>query len=1179
MRTMLVPCMTIILLIFSSANALVFQDSVRSVNRWDVLDLKGDAKVYAVDDHSAPPGFGPRVMRLRADRLLLMPKGITQRNGTMVVLYREKSPRRQDADGVLLFRCQYGNDLSVAHNTKQRRPYIQLEQDNDAGLQLRYDKGVVGQDSILALRAGVGIVTDEWNRTGWIWQKVQMDGDTFRGKYWPADKPEPAGWHIEGKYDRLKTGRLGVIVISGEINLAYYAVDTVDIKVPTPRSYLSFVNSRATQTAHIDIGFFTNAPERGTERFEITATQSGRVLGKSSVTADLPVGSADFRVILTDGTLSSLRPGGWNVKLSATPNPGLVSVGVKSASGRFDAQTSFEYFSAVKMHRRIQDAADAIGTVDRALSRASADTDPDRLTTLRSIRDAAHAHVRRARQLLVDGEVEQSSMTFRFAVEALSELSGYRGAWLREIAPDVVIPAFALDPDDRRGVGGKSRRRWTTKYSMQTRITFGTPRISAQSFVMGRRYIVEIPWTMEGDTPKSDYRFSVRLVSPLGNRTVASSNSGPAVPTSSWVPGVTYTQRCTLNVLAENPYGGAKRPSYAHVLDEYHRLLIGVTDPASGAAIMLGNKPGSQRDVPGVQGFNAADVYVSMHPLEITGSNPGQSISGRERVDTVGVRNVGERRTVTLLWSAITESERVIQQKAFTLDLNPGADVTRTIKWTPSAMGNVRIHSQIVDSGVVLTEAHHQVMLTPPKGLRPRVTRSNHVVTKGRGSGAYRTPITVSAGRKARIKVAVRTATTRAFGEGSGAFITKREDMPAPVIAGKASARGDSVTVAATPWYGYYDVMAEIDGFTFDRRLIATVITTRGTKILMNGEPFIMKGTNVHGLDGSSPERTASMMRVLRDLGFNTLRGDYPAFWMMDLAYEMNMGYTLLGPFSCAATEGVFKRQSGGLLATSREISRQTVARYYESAGVLVWNSCNEIGGENADFLEGLYATYRNHDPYQRPVHYANLYGQDLHNGQDIMGVNYYFIRTESAKAKQPMISRSIEIARKHDMPVIYVEFNSYAGAIMSTGAEAMRDMFDWGVQNGMSGGVQYMAYTSTSHPGLFDRGYNTYKVHDDAIIKALADAHVTLAGRSGKTIKLKITNVRDCWLRDVQVRGVASGVRLSTTETSDIAPRTSRVVKVRASDAKSPVLVEGVLEFVTHHGLRSRVPFKTLVK
>ena len=324
------------------------------------------------------------------------------------------------------------------------------------------------------------------------------------------------------------------------------------------------------------------------------------------------------------------------------------------------------------------------------------------------------------------------------------------------------------------------------------------------------------------------------------------------------------------------------------------------------------------------------------------------------------------------------------------------------------------------------------------------------------------------------------------------------------------------------------------------------------------------------------------MMRIMADLGFNAWRGDYPAPWQVDLAYELNTFYTVLAPFSCASTQTIFARQAGPPLATARTLTRLFVERYRDSAGVLLWNSANEIQGENIDFLLAQYPVYKAYDPEKRPVHYANLYGQELWQGQDIMGVNYYFGENQRAMDRQPLIGRSVGLGKSHGIPTIFCEYNSYLGAVHSTGVEAMQDIFAWGVEKGgMAGGFLYMKINSTSHPGVLDAGYNTHAIFDNAIRDAFADARVELAGASGSRARLRIINKRRFTLRQMELSLKASGIALAPIRLADLAPAETVEIDVTTpDDIPGPAaLLEGELGFVTHYGFRCKVDIKLIVK
>ena len=1139
------------------SGGLVFEDFCTSTEAWDLLDMVGDAVLYPASDPSCPPEYGPSVLRVEGKVVLIMPKGVTLGDGTLVALYRENAPRKDDADGVLLFGADYPMDLRVAHNVKEERRHLWLEQDNDAGFQFRV-RDAEGEESVLAERAGVGIVTDTWNRTGWIWQKVTIENGQVRAKYWPAQVAEPADWAIEAPYSE-PAGRCGIKINSGNIHLGYFAVDTQDIPVKTPTALLSFPYARVADASNLALTLFTNANQDMSGAYRIEVDSGGKSLAAKQLELTIPAGHHEMPLHLVSPGVDAPADAGDApvIALSAVPGAGSCRVAMAAENGSVTTEVVLEVLPTAQLQEDFQRTEEILDRLSAAVAKEEGALYPEGpccVAALRVIDDAARAHLARARELFQAGETESAEMSLRFARGALNELNGYKGSTLRRVAPDFPFDRLPARAEDRRGIGTPKHGVYDY-YSSLSLLSFGEPKMEADSFVMGNAYDVTIPWRVEAETPAEDFAFEFRLVSPLGNRVVAQWTQAPETPTGSWTPGRAYEQRVVLDVMPEDFSASDEPPAKPPVLDEYHRLLVTVTDPETGARVFLGNAPGPQAERMG-HSFLVADVYVSSSPFELRGFDAVGSKVNKPRTDHVRVGNIGaETGDVDVLFTVETDTERIIFQQKASLHLSAGAEAPVAFSWTPTTAGDMTFHLRVMHNGIVLTEAQRTVTLGPPEGQVVRIVKANHVQRQG---NAFVVPVTVDGG----------TGSLRAEVRAQGRVV------------GKAQGNSGSVCVDAEPWFGYYDISADFGTFAYERRVVATVVETDGTDLLVNGEPFIVKGVNVHSLDSSSPERTASMMRVMRDLGFNTWRGDYPSRWQMDLAYDLNTVYTVLGPFSCASTAQIFGRQIGPPMATARELSRLFVERYRDSAGVLLWNSCNEIGGENADFLLSLYPVHHAYDPYDRPVHYANLYGQDLYQGQDVMGINTYFGFNQTAASRHPLVQRSLDVARSHGLPLMYCEYNAYIGAVHSSGVDAMEGLFAWGVEQGMCGGVQYMRGNSSSHPGIMDAGYNTHKIYDEAIIDALADAEVAVLGSANGALSLRVTNRRRCTLRQVTVACSVSGVALPDVDVRDLSPEERIEVEVPLPDSlPGPVLTaEGNVEFVTHFGFECTVPFRAIV-
>jgi hypothetical protein len=1130
---------------------LVFEDNCESTSNWEFLDYKADSKVYVTQDVSCPLPYGPTVLHVEGGVVLGLAKDAELSQGTLLVLYKENQPRKEDGDGVILLGAQYGRDISQEHNTKIMRAHVWFEQDNDCGIQYRVID-TRGEERQLKERAGVGLVTDPWNRTGWIWQKVTIAGDTIRAKFWPAEQTEPTEWALEGNYS-LQGRRFGLRINSGNIQVAYFAAHTEDITPQIPRTFIFFPQAQTALTDDFPMTLFTNTDQEEKESFVITVCSGRRQLARRRFERTLMPGH-DETVFLLSHSETKTDSDVVYIPLKESLPEGVCEVTITSDSGRYDSQGRFEVVGTADDQHRFARARTHINQLGAALERLSKPN--DQRSALHVVHDAARAHLDRAQRLLAAGEVETGRRTFRFVTEALGELGGYKGRWLKERDPTWQSQSLP-EAVDLNSETASSDQACLDYYSPHSRLRFGKVELEAQSLAMGRRYRVMIPWVVEGSPPERDFDFLVRLGSPLGHRTVASARGGFTQATSQWEPGQVHRQLIELDVLAENAQG---RPANPLVLDEYHHLLVTVTDPLTQAHVLLANEPGHHPDRVG-QSYLVERLYVSSSPLEIRQFLPRGSSVGHPRQETFILANTGKSDlSIDALFTVTTECDRVICEQALSVTLPGQGQEDISYAWIPQAAGDLTLRVRVLQGGLLRTQSEQAIKISPPHGYDLTVVKEDKVTPKANG---FVTPVTIQVGEGLDVPISVKVL---ALGG----------------IVGKARGAGDRLRVMAEPHFGYYDVQVTLSDFSYDRRIIATVVQVTDGDLLVNGEPFIVKGVNVHGMDASSPERTASMMRIMVDLGFNAWRGDYPALWQVELAYELNTFYSVLAPFSCKSTQTIFTRQAGPPLGTARELTRLFVERYRDSAGVLLWNSANEIQEENIDFLQAVHPVYQAYDPEKRPVHYANLYGQDLWQGQDMMGVNYYFGENQQAKGRQPLIKRSVELGKAHGLPTLFCEYNSYMGAIHSTGVEAMQDLFAWGVEKGgMAGGFLYMKGNSTSHPGVFDAGFNTHAIFNDAIRLAFADARVELVSRQGSQVKLRIVNKRRFTLRHVELHLKASDVTLMPRGLPDLAPAETVELDVILPNTVPGLatMLTGTLDFITHYGFHCKVNIALIAK
>lgn len=1091
-------------------------------NAFHILDMKGDAEVQEVEDLNVPLADSTRALDIKGEHVLgLVADAAPMAQGTLLVLYREMAPIDADADGILLFNADYPIDISEAHNIKQISRQTWLEVDNDSGLHLR-GVDAKGEEAPLSGTDSSKLVSDSWPETGWLWQKVSFGDGFIRGKCWEAHQNEPEGWDMEMPV-AVEGGRFGFRVGSGHIRLAWYGALASDAPLrEAPALFLYPPKQAIADTGVVPLWLYTNLAAAGEHELSLSLHHAGERFAGITRTLSFPAGPAR-----TDFTASShpsvreeytvrLRPnvprGDWHVQAALGNETDTAAIHV------IDTEAVDASFTAVEQ------AVDAID----ALFPDSASMPGE----IQVVLGAARAHAAFGRELLAEGRVDEATRTLNYGINGLNELKGPKGAIRPEIGPLLTgVPASSPHPE--QGKGGEGTH---VVYDPAWRVRFGAPLLEAQAMVMGHTYTVKVPVTLLGAAPQRDLVFHAELRSPYGHRTPAQASVTPDPPTSAWEGNTEQWIDFSLDIVADDAKPLTPEPL---VLDEYHDLVLRATDPASGAPVLLANEVGRHQDAVGT-GYGAARIYVSSTPVELRGFAPQDGPVAAPRRDVVTVQTLeGAPEGLRVLFSATAPNGEAVFEalqdvNTETLDASECA-----FTWTPDTAGALELSVAVLQGNTTVTEARRTVTVAPPVPVRVGKRKES---VRGDGTACVtRLPVAVEGDADAAVAV---YAGKRLVGEGAPGILD------------------------CEPWFGYYDVVVRGADWRYMERIVATTVTTEGMDLVVNGEPFLVKGVNVHGMDPRSPERTRIMMRILKDRNFNLLRGDYPAPWQMDLAYEMNLAYTVLAPFSCASTNEVFQRQDGPPLVTAREISRAMVDRYAEYPGVLLWNSCNEITEELDSFLISLYPVYVHLDPYRRPVHYANLYAQDNVRGQDLVGMNYYYGVGERAEDRHPIILRGIERAREQGLPVFYNEFNSWYGAIPGTGADALRDLFEWGVDQGMTGGVYYFRFNSDRHPGIFNGDYNTHKVIDDALHAAFDDARVSLVEMEGRQY-VRIHNPRKFTLRQVRI------VFEDQPEQplADLPP--GATVDVPLPPEITGLEVQGAVHYVTHYGFTGTAPFR----
>jgi len=383
-----------------------------------LLDLRGDAATRTVSDPSVPSGFGPEVLEIRGDLVLLFVPTVRMSAGTIVALWNDVAPRDADADGIILFGAKYPEDLSEAHNTKRLAAHVWFEQDTDTGLSVRaVDEK--GHEAAVTERPGVGVTDEPWNRVGWFWQKVTFGDGTIRAKFWSVLDAEPQEWHLTTPAPFDLAGRIGVRASSARFRLAYYEASAEDITVARPDVYIDLGQAVMLEGQRLS-SRITASPEvaKRTARASVRVRSPDGKQTKPHVVANPTAESNTFVVPIHDGAgsprmLPALGPGSYEVEVTLTDGNGKR---VAQCVRRFDVRSSGAIRERVGRIRSRIDAAKAAASAreSRGLEH--------REVLLAAL--AAERLLALAERRMAAGELEAIDRPLRYAEEALDTVAG-----------------------------------------------------------------------------------------------------------------------------------------------------------------------------------------------------------------------------------------------------------------------------------------------------------------------------------------------------------------------------------------------------------------------------------------------------------------------------------------------------------------------------------------------------------------------------------------------------------------------------------------------------------------------------------------------------------------------------------------------------------------------------------
>ncbi|NIA29339.1 MAG: hypothetical protein GWP06_05415 [Actinobacteria bacterium] len=277
-----------------------FEDKFQSLENWRIYDLSGKSALQLVEDPSVPPGYGPEVLDIRADHSLLLVKDYILIDGMIRVLWEDMEPEEFDADGVIMARGE--NPFPDEHlPVPKGKGHYWVEHDSDAGFQIkRVDNR--GRETDLALIDGQWRINGKWNKTGWVWQKLELRGSTLKAKFWSAADQEPEEWQIEINDAAYKFGRIGLKLFSGHARIACFRAEQYPLPKDEIRAYLHCEKSVWSSEDHPPISVYLLSSGKG---YRLTANFTLLDANRK------PVGQSSYQTTLDKAVIKV--PESWDI--------------------------------------------------------------------------------------------------------------------------------------------------------------------------------------------------------------------------------------------------------------------------------------------------------------------------------------------------------------------------------------------------------------------------------------------------------------------------------------------------------------------------------------------------------------------------------------------------------------------------------------------------------------------------------------------------------------------------------------------------------------------------------------------------------------------------------------------------------------------------------------------------
>ncbi|MCI0515961.1 hypothetical protein L0128_22330, partial [candidate division KSB1 bacterium] len=694
-----------------------------------------------------------------------------------------------------------------------------------------------------------------------------------------------------------------------------------------------------------------------------------------------------------------------------------------------------------------------------------------------------------------------------------------------------------------------------------------------ETYGFGDTVFVTIDWQLEEQNPELSLITRLLLLNEYG-QVVTQTESNPTVPMSKWLPGQSSRQQIYFRIPTPSSAQSVPPTVKSEIFTGWHEIALAVFAPPNAKhphpqPIWL-DHPEKIKFFPIGTGYTVNRIWVSAAKIQIQKLTLPPITVGMLAPIKLEIKN-GDPATqeLTTLIQIKTETGGIIFQDG-RVSRFPGRQSTiQEFNWLADYAGNLKCEVRVCQEHQVLTQTVSAWSIAWPPSYQIELQRGHSVQKTAMN---FYVPLEL----RCQHPLGLETPATLEVEIRGGEKALIQSSFPLS----KTQAT-EKFHLNPEPYWGDYLVHGTFktpdQTFHFAQPIVATVVEIVNQTLVVNGEPFLIKGIDVQGLYPNSRSKTEQVLQFLKANGFNTLAGEAPPLWQVELAQQHHLVWLVAPDFHLPANAPELFSVTADTAGVRQELSRQQVLAYANQAGILGWDLGLLSAAAQTVNLAPVYHLY---DRYRRPVTGTFANAEVCGPGLDLLGVRAFFRPGQSTFSQQPLLLNSLRRAMQRNLPVMVSAYNLAGAEGEQSAARVVSQMWRENLNRGLAGSIFYPLEDEPERfTGLLDGAGNLNLRPRLSEAFQIHHADITLAAekRNADTLFVRLTNQRPFTIRHMEITVKMRAGSTTYRIAAEIPPLESMttILPIPTDLLAQAIILSGQVTFETHFGLKNQVSFQ----